>query len=991
MSLKYVLNSMRKRKLRTAIVAIALIIGVALVGALLALVDTQRQFSTQTIGAQTGGFDLNVAKSDLAESPFFDIETVAQTTARTGAGASAIYPRIQASVEGRKVGALEGQALTVVALDTATDTLVKPPSAAQSSGGFQIRFGGGGQGGGNRGPGGGNRGPGGRGGGPPVRAGFGGRPSVFDREAAGSYPPADGQIFLTSATAGILDAQVGDEVTLSYAVPLKRDKGKTAVTGTSTPRLQATFLVAGIGTLNGFASDVSNPVVVNLADAQRWLGATGQANQMLLLWQSETSNSTDARAIVSRARNNGEALRDTLQERLGPDFSVSLPKYATLEATSQVFALSQTFITVYGLLSMGIVGLMVNALMNTTVAEQKYELAIIRVLGAPRHNLYNIVITEVFVLGVIGVVFGLLLGRAINDYVISPLLAANLDLPSSVNASWSLQTVLIPTGITALVLTLATISPARTAAATKVMVVLNPAAADQPTLEDIAKLRERRAESGLLITGVVLLIFSSVVLIVLPTIFGSGNISGQVTVIFGSLLLMVIGISLVFYFITTPLERVLVWLYERIYPKAGYFAGRYALRGKGRNALISLMVVMSGVLPTLLATQLALQDANVETDTRFNNGAQLVAARAIQRGGFQFFRRDVQTDINLTEDDVKAVTEQPGVDRVVGIADNLPNMTAGDRISLRTSNVSLVGVDGDLTTVLYPALFRWTNGDARALQRIATDRDAVVISEGLSQALDLTTGDTIKVTGNGSDHFQELEIAGVAARIPGFNNQITRNASDAGRSAILMHLETYRALQDDPADGPPDADARIVTKLFATVDGDFDESTVLSELRVFLGQKAVMNVNSAAEQVEQTRTALDQGRVFIILLTGLSMVTAIFGVLAVMYTAVMSRRVEIGMLKAVGASKGALRGVFMGEAIITTLAAGIAGIIAGTILGYAFEASQRLQNDRPILLAFDFGTAALIVALVSFAALLSAALATQPVIRRKAIHILRER
>jgi putative ABC transport system permease protein len=114
-------------------------------------------------------------------------------------------------------------------------------------------------------------------------------------------------------------------------------------------------------------------------------------------------------------------------------------------------------------------------------------------------------------------------------------------------------------------------------------------------------------------------------------------------------------------------------------------------------------------------------------------------------------------------------------------------------------------------------------------------------------------------------------------------------------------------------------------------------------------------------------------------------------VLAVMYTAVLSRRIEIGMLKAVGASKGALRGIFMGEAIITTLAAGIAGIIAGTVLGYAFEASQRLQNDRPILLAFDFGTAALIIALVSFAALLSAAMATQPVIRKKAIVILRER
>jgi ABC-type antimicrobial peptide transport system permease subunit len=462
-------------------------------------------------------------------------------------------------------------------------------------------------------------------------------------------------------------------------------------------------------------------------------------------------------------------------------------------------------------------------------------------------------------------------------------------------------------------------------------------------------------------------------------------------VLFGSLLLMVIGISLVFYFVTTPLERVLVWLYERIWPKAGYFAGRYALRGKGRNALISLMVVMSGVLPTLLATQLALQNANVETDTRFNNGAQLVASRAPLRGGFQFFRREAQTDIVLSADDVSAITGQPGIGKVVGVADNLPNMQVGDRILLRSSNVGLVGVEGDLSQVLYPTLFRWTEGDAGALAQIADDRGAVIISEGLSQALDLKRGDTLRVSGAGSDHYKELTIAGVAARIPGFSNQITRNSSDAARSVVLMHLDTYRELQNDPAKGPVDPDSRVVTKLFATVAPEFDEDTVLDDLRVFLGQKTSMSVTSAAEQVRQSRSALDQGRVFIVLLTGLSMVTAIFGVLAVMYTAVLSRRVEIGMLKAVGASKGALRGVFMGEAMITTLAAGVAGIIAGTILGYAFEASQRLQNDRPILPAFDFATAGIIVLLVSLAALLSAALATQPVIRKKAITILRER
>jgi ABC-type antimicrobial peptide transport system permease subunit len=206
-----------------------------------------------------------------------------------------------------------------------------------------------------------------------------------------------------------------------------------------------------------------------------------------------------------------------------------------------------------------------------------------------------------------------------------------------------------------------------------------------------------------------------------------------------------------------------------------------------------------------------------------------------------------------------------------------------------------------------------------------------------------------------------------------------------------MNLETYRELKNNPANGSPNLDESLLTKLMATAQAEVDETTLVSSLRDYLVNNNSLSVTATSESVAQNRSQLQQTRIFTVLLTGLSMVTAIFGVLAVMYTAVMSRRVEIGMLKAVGASKGALRGVFIGEAIITTLAAGIAGIVAGTLLGYAFEGSQRLQQDQLILLAFDFRTAGIIVALVCLAALFSSILATQPVIKQKAIKILRER
>ena len=962
MGLKYVLNSMKRRKLRTVIVAMALIVGVALVGALLNIVDTQRQFSVQTIGAQTGGYDLGIKKSDLAATTLFEIAPVDQLARAAYDKIIAVHPRIQGNAEARLANAAEGSAVTVIALNPDVDDLVKP-----AGGGL---FGGGGPG------------PGG----PTGAFGFG--------VSEGTYPPGPGQVYLDAGTAGALGAKVGDEISLSYVKPVAREEGKEASSGNSSAREEAAFIVSGIGVLSGIGQEASSPAVIRLDDAQRWLRAPNQADQVLIIWKNDTSSGNDARAQVTQARGVGEQLRDALQRKLGPDFKVGLPKYTTLEGASNAFIFLQTFITLYGFLSMSIVGLMVNALMNTTVQEQKHDLAVLRVLGAPRTRLFEAVVLEVILLGTLGIAFGLLLGRVINDYAITPILTAALDLPTGVSPQWTLQAALTPTLITALVLALATISPARTAAATKVMVVLNPAAADQPTLEDISKLRERRTNYNLLIVGAVMLAFSSIILFVVPVVFSSGDSNGIAIVIFTTFILLVVGMALIFFFVTTPLERLLVALYNLVNKRAAFFAGRYALRGKGRNALISLMVVMSGVFPTLLATQIALQNANLETDTQFQNGAPLIAERnAFFGGNFRVFSTFIPEQDKLTDKDIDAVKGQPGIGKVIGIADDFRDVEVSDRIELRTARVSVIGLQDDLTQVLYPDLFRWDQGDATALQRLLSDPDAVVISQGMREHLDLNLGDVIRVKGAGFDHERMMRIAGVAARMPGFGGQITRSKNDAqgGGSAIFMNLETYRELKNDPAKGVPDEAQGLLTRLMATVQPGVDEGQVANAMREYLASESGLNIRVASEDIAQSRIQSDQGRIILVVLTVVSMVTAVFGVLAVMYTAVMGRRIEIGMLKAVGAAKGALRGIFIGEAIITTLAAAVAGIIGGTLLGYVFEISQRLQTDQPMLLAFDFNTAGIIVLLVCLAAIFSAALATQPVIRQKAIKILREK
>ncbi|HEY3341620.1 MAG TPA: hypothetical protein VGK81_06360, partial [Anaerolineae bacterium] len=398
MSLKYVLRALSRRKLRTFIIIVALTVGVAMVGALLALVDTQRQFSAQSMGAQTGGYDLSISKSDLAETTLFDISQVESVATSAYNQIDSMHARIQASVEGRKTGALEGTGVTLIALDTVSDTLVSVQQASTSSFsginfmGIRIgNTGGGGRQGGGGPPGGGRQG----GGGPQSGGATSSSSSSSGGTVIGTYPPKSGQVFLSSDAATALGVRVGGEVMISYAIPSQREAGQAAITTTSTPRVEGTFLVSGIGTIDGLATSVSNPVIMNLSDAQRWLGYAGQANTLLMVWSNGNSGTTDAHATVTSARNVGETVRDTIQAQLGSDYLVSLPKYTRLESLAQSYTMTQTYITLYGLLSMGIIGLMINALMTTTVAEQKVDLALLRVIGSPRVNLYNIVILEV--------------------------------------------------------------------------------------------------------------------------------------------------------------------------------------------------------------------------------------------------------------------------------------------------------------------------------------------------------------------------------------------------------------------------------------------------------------------------------------------------------------------------------------------------------------------------------------------------------------------
>jgi putative ABC transport system permease protein len=169
-----------------------------------------------------------------------------------------------------------------------------------------------------------------------------------------------------------------------------------------------------------------------------------------------------------------------------------------------------------------------------------------------------------------------------------------------------------------------------------------------------------------------------------------------------------------------------------------------------------------------------------------------------------------------------------------------------------------------------------------------------------------------------------------------------------------------------------------------------EDETVVANLRKRFADRDDVWVESTAEEIRTTEQSMRTTRILMLVMTALSFVTCIFGVFAVVYVAVYVRRLEIGMLKAIGMRRRHLVGAFALESVMMTVSASLAGVTAGTILGYVFYVSNNMMSQTPTRLTFDWITTLAILVMVILSSVISAVLAARGVVRSKVTRILRE-
>jgi putative ABC transport system permease protein len=124
------------------------------------------------------------------------------------------------------------------------------------------------------------------------------------------------------------------------------------------------------------------------------------------------------------------------------------------------------------------------------------------------------------------------------------------------------------------------------------------------------------------------------------------------------------------------------------------------------------------------------------------------------------------------------------------------------------------------------------------------------------------------------------------------------------------------------------------------------DPTLVDEVKAVLGATAnpdrpeAVNVQRPSDAIEARAAAATAFTALFLGLGAVALGVGALGIANVMLMTVLERRSEIGLRRALGATRGAIAGQFFGEALLLATLGGVLGVAAGLAIGAAYASSQ---------------------------------------------------
>jgi len=259
-------------------------------------------------------------------------------------------------------------------------------------------------------------------------------------------------------------------------------------------------------------------------------------------------------------------------------------------------------------------------------------------------------------------------------------------------------------------------------------------------------------------------------------------------------------------------------------------------------------------------------------------------------------------DANLNNDDLDAVKKVKDYELVVGML----SKSAKVEYSNDAKNTFVTGFESDQAVEVFEE-FNLDFSDGRSFE---TDSNKIVIGPRVAEELfsrKLFVGNKVEVED------VKFEVVGIVESVG--------NPQDD--SNIYMPLEAMRDLFDDQ---------NSISFIFAKVKpgSDIDEvaKRTTAELKKLRSEES-FQVVTPEQLLEQLGAILSILQGVLVGIAAISLIVGSIGIASSMYTSVLERIKDIGIMKAVGASNEEITLIFLMEAALVGFVGGVIGIIIG--------------------------------------------------------------
>ncbi len=381
------------------------------------------------------------------------------------------------------------------------------------------------------------------------------------------------------------------------------------------------------------------------------------------------------------------------------------------------------------------------------------------------------------------------------------------------------------------------------------------------------------------IAGLITLVVGIVLLILRGTKAVENNV---ITLGLGSFLIF-IGAVMLAPALTRPITGAIGKLVDWAMP------GRLGVRNTGRNPRRTALTAAALMIGVTLATGAA------------------VFASSVKAGVTDLFRSDLNADLVIAADFAGGPTA--GFDpAIINQVKAIPGVTSATAI--QSDAVRLNGKDGFASALdVEPSktLFglKAKSGDVRDL-----NAGEVILNDAFATETGLKPGDsTTLVTARGGE--SPLKVVGVLEPNQLVGSPVVSFA-DAQGFRVPVAQQGYVKVAD-----PSQVDA------------------VRAQMKTLVADNPEVTVTDPSEQLKQSTSFLDLLLNVLNVLLGLTVLVAVLGVINTLLLSVFERTRELGLLRAVGMSRGKMGWMVATESVLISLLGALLGLIVGTGLGIA--------------------------------------------------------